>query len=685
MRYLLLNIFGVLLGTMIGGAAQAQNAPTQSDSSQIYDTETIVITGQYGQQSVRNAVHPIRVIGQDKIYRMGAIDLGDVMTNELNIRLSQDNVLGQSMSLQGLSGENVKILIDGVPVIGRQNGNVDLSQINLLDVVRIEIVEGPLSVNYGTNALAGTINLITAQAQSAEGLKISGNLYGEQQGTANVSLSTSLRHKKHTFRLSGGRNFFDGWHPGEADWPDFSRRVADVSRFQQWKPRTQHFARAKYFVPIRKLKLGLTTAFFDEMIVNRGFPRAPYLETAFDDTYHTRRWDQSLSLNGKLSEDWGLQLVAAYNHFERTSNSYVKDLTTLEQSLIQNASEQDTAQFQLLMSRASFTRKNARSWLSYELGYDINYETAFGKRIENLTQVQADLALYSTAEIKPSHWLTVRPGLRYAYNTAYQAPLIPSLNMKINWGDWALRASYARGFRAPSLKELYFYFVDINHNIIGNPDLKAEYSHNYTANLRYQKLSARAHLWKTELGFFYNDMQNLITLAEVNSPVFSYVNIGSFKTTGLNLRLSWQYESWHVQIGGAYVGRYNRLQETETSLPTFSYYPEANGSLQYSLARTKTNFSLFYKFQGRLPGFRLNTDGSVGEQFIEAYSLLDFTMTQPLANDRIQLSLGAKNLLNITNINALLAGGAHSGNGSNVAVSTGRNIFARLSFQLDKK
>ncbi|MEM6346165.1 MAG: TonB-dependent receptor [Bacteroidota bacterium] len=682
-KYLLSLLSGILV--LSWGPAQSQNASPASDSSLVYDTETVVITGQYGQQSVRNAVHPIRVIDQSKINRMGAIDLGDVMTNELNIRLSQDNILGQAMSVQGLSGENVKILIDGVPVIGRQNGNVDLSQINLLDVVRIEIVEGPLSVNYGTNALAGTINLITAQAEGSEGFRIGGNAYAEQQGTANFSLASSLRHGKHTFRLSGGRNFFDGWHPGDAAWPDFSRRVADISRFQQWKPRTQHFARAQYYVPVRKLQLGLTASFFDEMIVNRGLPRAPYLESAFDDTYHTRRWDQTLSLNGKLSENWGLQLVAAYNNFERLSNTYVKDLTTLEQSLVQNAGEQDTALFQLLMSRASFTRKNALSWLSYELGYDINYETAFGKRIENLSQTQADLALFSTAEIKPFHWLTLRPGLRYAYNTAYQAPLVPSFNLKLNWGNWALRAAYARGFRAPSLKELYFYFVDINHNIVGNPDLKAEYAHNYTANLRYQKLTPSNQLWKSELGFFYNDLQNLITLAEVNSPVFSYVNIGSFKTTGVNLRLSWQYQDWQVQLGGAYIGRYNRLTETDTSLPTFSYYPEANASLQYTLPRARTNFSLFYKYQGRLPGFRLNPDGSVGEQFIEAYSLLDLTMTQPLANDRIQFSLGAKNLLNVTNVNALLAGGVHSGNGSNVAVSTGRNIFARLSFQLDTR
>ena len=57
-------------------------------------------------------------------------------------------------------------MIDDVAVIGRLNGNIDLSQINLNNVERIEIVEGPLSVEYGTDALAGTINLITKSTEN---------------------------------------------------------------------------------------------------------------------------------------------------------------------------------------------------------------------------------------------------------------------------------------------------------------------------------------------------------------------------------------------------------------------------------------------------------------------------------------------------------------------------------------
>ncbi|MEX2437897.1 MAG: Plug domain-containing protein, partial [Candidatus Babeliales bacterium] len=123
--------------------------------------QEVVVSAQYLPTSTAKTVHKVEVIDAEKINNMAAVNLRDLLSNNLNIRLSQDNILGSSMSMQGLSGENVKIMIDGVPIIGRQNGNIDLSQINLNNIERVELVEGPLAVNYGSNALAGTLNIIT--------------------------------------------------------------------------------------------------------------------------------------------------------------------------------------------------------------------------------------------------------------------------------------------------------------------------------------------------------------------------------------------------------------------------------------------------------------------------------------------------------------------------------------------
>jgi len=100
------------------------------------------------------------------------------MNTQLNIRIGQDNILGSSMSINGLSGQNVKVMVDGVPVIGRLEGNIDLSQINMNNVSKIEIIEGPMSTIYGTDALGGVVNIIT-QDPVSDGMQFDANGYYE--------------------------------------------------------------------------------------------------------------------------------------------------------------------------------------------------------------------------------------------------------------------------------------------------------------------------------------------------------------------------------------------------------------------------------------------------------------------------------------------------------------------------
>jgi outer membrane receptor for ferrienterochelin and colicins len=142
------------------------NAQTQlpADTIKTQHLNDAIVTGQYGENSLKNSVFKVKVIDAQRIQQQGAVNLKDVLANEINIRINQDPALGSSINLQGVTGQNIKILIDGVPVIGREGGNVDLTQINLNNVERIELVEGPMSVNFGSDALGGVINIITKKA-----------------------------------------------------------------------------------------------------------------------------------------------------------------------------------------------------------------------------------------------------------------------------------------------------------------------------------------------------------------------------------------------------------------------------------------------------------------------------------------------------------------------------------------
>src|SRR5690606_30202757 len=138
------------------------------------ELETVVVTGSFEPQSARQSVYQVRTIGAEVIQNRAPSNVQEILSTELGIRFSQDNALGSSnMELLGMSGQNVKILIDGIPMVGRQgtSNEININQIDINRIGRVEIVEGPMSVVYGADALAGVINIIT-KADDAQKLSL---------------------------------------------------------------------------------------------------------------------------------------------------------------------------------------------------------------------------------------------------------------------------------------------------------------------------------------------------------------------------------------------------------------------------------------------------------------------------------------------------------------------------------
>lgn len=644
----------------------------------VVSLNSFVVTGQYAENNPEKAVQKITIIDQEKINKMAAVNLTDVLENETNIRLSQDGVLGSSMSVQGMSGENVKILIDGVPVIGRLDGSIDISQINLNDVERIEIVEGPMSVNYGTNALAGVVNIITKKGgKDKTGIKF--NTYYENIGTYNIDGTAHYKFGKNSTSVSLGRNYFDGWKDGD---PLFMERepIADSTRFKTWKPKEQYFARFNYQFQAKKVTIGYTLSGFNEKITNRGMPRKPYNETSFDDYYRTLRLDNAISANYSFNNKKQLNVLAAYNYFQRKKNTYYKDLTTLEEQITTNPADQDTSTFDLINVRTTFSNANDSSKVNYEIGSDIYYETAQGVRIDGNNKFIGDYAAFASLEYRPFENTTIRPGLRYSYNTEYKAPLTPSLNVLQRFGKFNLRASYARGFRAPSLKELYFNFVDINHNIVGSQLLEAEHSNNFNLATNYTKL-INTYLLKFELSGFFNQINNLITLAQNSGTQFTYVNIGNFSTNGVQLGADISLNHFKFGIAASYIGRENILAQT-TNVEKFNYSPELRLNSNYEIKKWNSFIAVFYKYNGRLSSFAMGANDEVIQTYINSYQMADLSIGKRFFNQKMVVTLGSKNLFDVKNVNAMGAGGAHSGGSTSNLVAMGRTYFAKLTFNL---
>lgn len=121
-----------------------------------------MVTGQFSPQSMRNSLYKVRTVNSEQIRQKVPTSVQSLLNTEIGIRLSNDMALGETdFELMGMSGNNVKILLDGIPLIDRGATKQSLSQLDVNSIERVEIVEGPMSVVYGTDALAGVINIIT--------------------------------------------------------------------------------------------------------------------------------------------------------------------------------------------------------------------------------------------------------------------------------------------------------------------------------------------------------------------------------------------------------------------------------------------------------------------------------------------------------------------------------------------
>lgn len=628
-----------------------------------------VITDQYTATNPEKSINKVIVIDQKKIKAMAAVNLNDVLSNQLNVKLGQDNLLGSSLSLMGISGQNVKILLDGVPVIGRQNGNIDLSQINMNDIERIEIIEGPLSVAYGTNALAGAINIITKKKLSHK-IELNTQAYYESVGKYNANINLGLRKTNGIYHISLGRNYFDGWS------------AVEQLRYQDWKPKEQYFGRFQYLRKIGLFDLNLKSEGFSEKITNKGLPRKPYLETAFDEYYYTQRFDNTITATSKLPENRYLNLIASYNIYSRIKNRYLFNRVTLDKTLVPEQNEQDTSYFKSLVLRGTYTKSLLNARLNYQLGYDINNENGAGKKLKGTFNSITDYAGFLSLEISPNAKLNIKPGLRYSVNTIYNTAPLPSLNIKyVQKKGYTFRMSYARGFRAPDLKELYLYFVDVNHNVIGNPNLTPENSNNFQLAITRKKLLGKT-IFQPEVAFFYNTIQDRIILTNVQNLTYTYKNLSHFQSFNTNVSLNLKSDRFSGDLGYAL----NMISTSQKQLENAFSSHEITANLMYFWKKPDVNIAFFIKSTSQTVTFVLDEIGETRQGRTDGYVWMDLTMSKSMRNKKWNIAGGIKNLGGITNINTTgNIGGVHSSGSNSLLFATGRVFFLKLDYYFTKK
>ncbi len=640
-----------------------------------------VITGRLRPVLGSSSIYKVQTITENEIAKRAAVNLTDVLQFEMNQFVSNDNILGASNNIGGIGAQNVKILLNGVPLNGSEAGFIDLNQININNVKRIETVQGPMSVMYGSNALGGVINIITKEAKKKTELGL--RTYMDNLMRVNFAADMGWKRKRHNTKLSVGRNFFPGWAPSDT-----------LRRWLLWKPKVQYNADFSYRYSLPKGKISLYSFYLNEEIENRGVPSiSPFRAFAFDEYYHTNRFRNTLNIDYQLSSKEYFKSQNTFSIYDRKKNKYYKDLVSMNRRLTDDLDDHDTSIFHQYHFRGAVNSSRIKH-TDILLGYELNHETSRSTKISSPSttsgnalnpdiettggnRAMTEFGFFTSANYEYKN-LSIMPSVRLNLHSVFKRNVSYGLHIKYSPSSTLhYRASFAQGYRTPNIKEMYLEFIDNNHRILGNEELRQEEGiHAEISGEKKWTLTKKSDLF-IEATAMYNQLQNKISLSTVNSAQneMQYFNIENFENFVSFVRLKYSNTSLQSSLG------YSRtLLLQSTGLPASSF-SELLASASYLIPKIDTRFNAFYRFTENQPIYF--ADGSYAMS--KALHISNISLTKSFAK-RIRVQMGVKNVFNIQN-NVLNEGSngvstSPHGGENNTTLLLPRSIFFEILIKL---
>ena len=480
------------------------------------DTEdAVVITATRVPTPESEVASSITVITADDIAAKQSQTLPDVLKDVPGLNLVQTGGPGgqTSIFMRGTNANHTKVLVDGIDVSDPSNSDsFDFGQFLVQDIQRIEVLRGPQSGLYGSDAIGGVINIITN----------GGN--GPAQFTANVQGGSF-----DTFNQAAGVSGSEGAFHYAADVEHLhtgSTPVTPLNLLLPGEPRNNDY----YDNLTESTKLGFdVTDHFDLGLVARytdthlrltgdepsAFPSFPEAEQSASNTrqLYTRVTEHSVVFDGAFEQTLGI----ADSHIDTEDftppadgppTGYVGERVKLDWQGITKLSTSEA-----LIFGAEHERDEIRA--------PISAATTIDSGFAELQSAIAD-SFYDTLSLRYDD--NDRFGSKVTYRVA-PAYLIKDTGTK-------LKASVGTGFKAPTLEELFESFPA--YDFYANPDLRPESSTGYDVGLEQALLNAQLNFGLT---FYRNNIRNLI---DDNADFTSYVNIGRAITQGVESFVAYQ-------------------------------------------------------------------------------------------------------------------------------------------------
>lgn len=689
---------------------------SQFSFSQIRDTlgvnklSEVVVTGQFEPQSIKKSVFNVRIISSADIQNLAANNLADVLNQYLNITVRPSGTTGRStVSLFGLDSQYFKILVDNVPLVNEAGlgNNIDLSQINLNDVDHIEIVEGSMGVSYGANAVSGVLNIITKKSSqykwvitaSVQEETVSDEYSLFDEGRHIQSLKVSHTFNKNWFvSVGANRNDFQGYLN---DKNGINYTENDGTRGYRWLPKDQlngtallsyHKDNFRFFYKFELLDENVD---FYNSTVQSGFNTTlGSYRYAGDKRYLTNRYFHNLNATGKLFSQLNYNVSLSHQKQARDVEDFRYYLASRTEA--NNVKVKDQS-MEVLYSTGTLNNFFSNKTIDIQLGYEFvnNRGYSLVQEANNImVPVRKTLENYdffASSEIMATQKLSIRPGIRYSAQSQFDNQYASSLGLRYLFDkEIELRGSYGNSFRTPTFEELYSKQIFDGHFFTGNENLVPETSTSYETSLKKSTIfSSGAQLSNTFAGS-YLDVDDRIDMAlvrfnpDTGNPEYQYVNISKYRMWNFSTMNQFKKDNFTFNFGAAIIGISQEIKnEVYSSDDKFLYSFNLNASVSYIIPKWKTIVSSYYKYNGRTQQF-VEGASSYLLSTIDASNWLDASIRQNFFKNRLEATLGARNILDVTNViqSGTNQSAVHAAPGE-VMLAYGRSYFLKLAYNLN--
>ena len=645
----------------------AQDTKPKTDSLSYYDLDEVVITATRSERQRKDIPMPVKILSREILSNTGLRRADEILNEQTGITSITDQSGFRGIQMQGINSEYIMILIDNVPVVGRQSGNLDLSRLALGNIEHIEIIKGPSSSLYGSEALGGVINIITQKPTDSELNLKTDVAYGSFE-TSDVNLSAQQKLNDFSYSI-----FLNRLSSGGFDL-DENLTGNTVDPFQNYT-----FSSHLGYKFSENLNTAINYRLFHQNI---------------DISGNSEEWDTNITSITK--HQWSSKLQADYEFYftQYRADQLIIDPITDEELF---NSDFDQRLFRPEM-RLTFNPNSEQEIIG---GIGSNFEFLERNLFENEVSFNSQY-IYAQYSFSPLKKLIVIVGGRFDTHSEYDSQLSPKASAIYKLNDnISIKASVGSGFKAPDFRQLYLDFTNstVGYTVVGNrveeavierlqnnnqilslivpPEelgqpLEAESSTGINFGFSYQK-----NKFNFNFNAFRNDIQNLIDTRIIarktnGQNVFGYINRDNIYTTGIETDLSYNFDkNLKLSLGYQLLYAYDKsaeeqiengeifIRDPETlfterldrsdyfGLPNRSRHL-ANFKIFYNIPKWKAFANLRLNYRSKYALFDTNGNAVIDNfdnSFVDGFSVLNLTLSKTLF-EKYSFQLVGENILN---------------------------------------